>query len=217
MTDVSKPEDKNVKILNWLDEDYAMEVTEGVKFDPEKQYTLELTEIRREKEIKDDKEQNRLVLMWTEQDSNVVIRQTHFLNPKTTMNKDEPQRSGSLVKLAERLGYTVKIGDKAFHPKNFLRQGMKITAHIVDQINGKTKVKTGFSEIDISTVKIAGAKAQQSIQSNPEDVAKWNQQVAEGKFATQEKFVQNLASTGRLTEVAPFMDAAKQGLIKFVA
>jgi hypothetical protein len=215
MTDAPKAEDKNVKILNWMDNDYAMEVTEGIKFDPEKLYTLELTEIRREQKHNEDKEVNSLILMWTEMESNVVIRQTHFLNPKTTLNKDVPDKSGSLVKLAERLGYTVKIGDKAFHPKNFLRQGMKIQAHIVDQIDRKTKMKTNFSEIDISTIVPAGKKAQQTLQSNPEDVAKWNQQIADGKYGTKEVFVQSLASTGRLAEIAPFMDAEKQGLIKF--
>ena len=181
MTEQTKDDGKNVKILNWMDDDYAMEVTEGIKFDPEKLYTLELTEIRREQKHGEDKEVNSLLLFWTESESNVVIRQTHFLNPKTTLNKDDPVKSGSLVKLAERLGYNVKIGDKAFHPKNFLRQGMKITAHVVDQIDRKTKVKNGFSEIDISTVKPAGAKAQQVIQSNPDDVGKWNQQVQDGK------------------------------------
>ena len=77
MTDAPKAEDKNVKILNWMDNDYAMEVTEGIKFDPEKLYTLELTEIRREQKHNEDKEVNSLILMWTEMESNVVIRQTH--------------------------------------------------------------------------------------------------------------------------------------------
>ena len=206
----------NVKLLDWMADDYTMEITEGIKFDPEKDYTLELTEIKREAGEKDGKEWQKLNLFWTEQESGVTIRQSHFLNPKVTRNKDDGAKSASLVKLALALGYKAEIGDKSFHPKHFLKEGLKIVARVVDQVNNKTKEKTGFSEIDISTIRPAGKKAQQSLPSiDQTDIAKWQKEVTDSKITAADKYMQTLASTGRFTEIAPFMEATKQNLIKF--
>lgn len=211
-----KEDTKNVTILDWMADDYTMEITPGIKFDPEKEYTFELTDIQRKREIKDDKEKNSLVLSFTEEESGVVIRQFHNINPKATKNADAPERSASLVKLAAALGYETNIGDKKFHPKHFLRMGMKIICHVVDQIDFKTKKPSGFSEIDITSIRPAGKKAQQPLATvDPGDVAKWQGEIIAGKFATSEKFMQNLASKGRFTEIAPFMEAVKSEKITF--
>jgi hypothetical protein len=205
------------KILNWMDDDYAMEVVAGIKFDPEKEYEFTLSDIQRKQKTNNDgKVSDRLILKWTETETGVVIQQSAFLNEKhnITKNQDSPEKSNDLIKLANALGYNVNVGDKGFHPKNFLHMGMKIVAHVQDQVDRKTQQKTGFSEIVIPSIRQVGKKAQQSIAHNKADVAKWQAEITAQKFANRDKFVQFLASSGRVPEIAPFMIAANDN--KFV-
>ena len=207
------------KLLNWMDDDYAMEVVPGIKFDPEKEYQFELSSIeRKQKTNTDGKTSERLVLKWTEQESGVVIQQSAFLNEKRniTKNNDAPEKSNDLVKLANALGYSVNVGDKGFHPKNFLHIGMKIVAHVEDQIDFKTKAKTGFSVLSIPSIRQVGKKAQPQLAHNPEDLAKWQKEIIEGKYANRDKFVQFLAANNRVNEVAPFMLASNDNKLTFV-
>ena len=210
MVEEPKPESQEV-LLNWMDDDYAMEVVAGIKFDPEKEYTFELSSIERKLKKKDDgKNSERLVLKWIEQETGVVIQQSVFLNEKhnITKNQDAPEKSNDLVKLANALGYNVAVGDKGFHPKNFLHIGMKIVAHVIDQIDFKTKQKTGFSVIEIASIRPVGKKAQQQLNHDPALLAKWQKEITDGKYPNRDKFVQFLASNNRVAEVAPFMAAA---------
>ena len=47
--------DEATRILNWMDDDYGMEITEGVRFDPEIEYTFEISDIKRKAGEKDGK------------------------------------------------------------------------------------------------------------------------------------------------------------------
>ena len=206
--------DEATKILNWMDDDYGMEITEGIKFDPENDYTFEVTDIKRKAGEKDGKPWQSLELSFTEAESGVTIRKSFFLNPKISINKDSPEKSADLIKLANALGYKTEIGTKGFHPKNFLRIGLKISARVVEQVR-KDGTKTGYSEINIASIRPFGKKAQQSFASDPSDVAKWQKEISDGKYPTKEKYMANLVNTGRATEVGPFNNAVASGEITF--
>ena len=211
------PENAGQRTFDWMADENTMEVTEGIKFDPEVEYNFELTNIEGKEKEKDGKLLRMLRLTWTELVSGVNIGQTHFIRPKVAKNVEDSAKSDTLVKLALALGYKVDVGEKAFHPKNFLRQGMKITAHVKDQVDNKTGKKTGFSEIDIATIKLAGKRAQQQIGYDDGMISKWNEEVAKDGIKTKEQLVQKLAMTQRSSEIPPLMEAAKAGLIKFSA
>ena len=218
MADKTETENQpQTKVVDWMDDSYTMEITEGVKFDPEHDYTLELTEIKREVGQKDGKPWDRLTLAWTEEETGVTLRESFFLQPKVSMNKEDVKKTNKLVKLANALGYKAEIGDKSFHPKKFLKMGMKIIAHVVEQVNVKTKEKTGFNEIDILTIRPFGKKAQQMIEFNPADIAKWQGEITAGGFKTMEAYVQSLAASARLPEVTDVMKAAGAGKFTFPA
>ena len=199
--------------FDWMAEENAMEVVEGIKFDPEADYTFEIKEIAGKSGVKEGKPWKAIEVHFAEQESGVVIRKPFFVSPKITKNLDTPTKSNDMVKLAEALGHKPAIGTKV-HPKNFLRVGMKITCKVLPQ---KTKdgKETGYSEIALETCRIAGKKAQQTIEVNPEMVAKWQQEIKDGVYATKEKYMQNLATTGRVGEVADFLAAVDGGKITF--
>ena len=91
---------------------------------------------------------------------------------------------------------------------------MKVYAKVVDQTR-KDGTKTGYSEINLASVRPHGKKAQQTISSDPKDVAKWQKEITEGVYTTKEKYMGNLVSTGRAAEVGSFMNAVNAGEISF--
>lgn len=199
--------------FDWMDDNNSMEVVEGIKFDPEIDYPFEIKEIVGKKGVKEGHEWQAIEVHFAEQESGVVIRKSFFVSPKITKNMDTPAKSNDLVKLAEALGHKPSIGSK-IHPKNFLRVGLKITAKVVPSKNKEGK-ETGYSEIDLTTVRPSGTKAQQKITIDPVKIEKWQKEITDGKYTSKEKYLQNLANTGRVMEVSEFLAAADSGSIKF--
>ena len=199
--------------FDWTKEEYGGEVTEGVKFDPEIEYNLELVEVSGKVITSNGKLFNIIETQWAEETSDVKLKQSFFTG-RQTINIDKPEKSSPAIVLANALGVKVGKGDK-FHVKQILKLGMRVKAHIVPQKNKKGE-ETGYSEIDLSTVrKAGGAKAQKKIDANPDDIVKFQTQVSGGKYATKEKFIGNLAQTGRASEIAPFLSLCEDGLISF--
>lgn len=207
-----KPDDEVQKTFDWTKEEFGGEVTEGVKFDPELDYTLELTDMIGKVVTKGDKSFNILELYWAEESTDVKFKQSHFLG-KYTVNIEKPEKSSSVVRLANALGIKVNKGDK-IHPKNFLRKGMKIKARIVPQMD-KSGKDTGFSEIDISSIRKSGGKSQTQITHDAGLMATFQKEITDGVYTTKEKYIQTLASTGRAAEIAPFVAMCDDGKIRF--
>lgn len=205
-------EDEVQQTFDWTKEEYGGEVTEGVKFDPEVEYDLELVDVSGKVITSNGKQFNIIETQWAEATSDVKLKQSFFAG-RQTINVDKPDKSSPAVVLANALGVKVAKGDK-FHVKQILKMGMKVKAHIIPQKNRKGE-ETGYSEIDLSTVRKAGGKAQKKIDADPADIVKFQKQVSDGKYATKEKFIGNLAQTGRASEIAPFLSLCEEGLISF--
>lgn len=198
--------------FDWTKEEYGGEVTEGVKFDPDVEYNLELVEIAGKVITSNGKQFNIIETQWAEETSDVKLKQSFFTG-RQTINIDKPEKSSPAVVLANALGVKVAKGDK-FHVKQILKLGMKVKAHIVPQKNKKGE-DTGYSEIDMSSVRKAGGKTQKKIDADPSDIVKFQKQVSDGKYATKEKFIGNLAQTGRASEIAAFLSLCEDGIISF--
>lgn len=206
-------EEEAQSTFDWMADDNQMEVVEGIKFDPEREYPFEIKEITGKGGIKEGKPWKAIVVAFAEEESGVVIRKMFFISDKITKNVDSPEKSNDLVKLAEVLGHKPEIGKK-IHPKNFLRVGMKVTAHVLPQ-KRKDGTETGYSEISIASIKPLGKKAQQTVPVNTESIGKWQKEISDGKYSTKEKFMQNLAGTGRVNDIAEFLAACESGSITF--
>ena len=208
----AKEEQETQQTFDWTKDEYGGEVSEGIKFDPEVEYNLELVEISGKVITSQGKQFNIIETQWAEETSDVKLKQSFFAG-RQTINVDKPEKSSPAVVLANALGVKVQKGDK-FHVKQILKTGLKIRAHIVPQRNKKGE-ETGFSEIDLSTARKAGGKAQKKIDADPADIVKFQKQVSDGKYTTKEKFIGNLAQTGRASEIAPFLSLCEDGVISF--
>jgi hypothetical protein len=199
--------------FDWTKDEYGGEVQEGVKFDPEQEYTLELVEVSGKTITSNGKQFNIIETQWAEETSDVKLKQSFFTG-RQTINVEKPEKSSPAIVLANALGIKVGVGDK-FHVKQILKMGMKIKAHIVPQKNKKGE-ETGFSVIDLSTArKASGGKAQKKLDADPKDIVKYQTEISGGKYSTKEKFIGNLAQTGRASEIAPFLALCEEGLITF--
>ena len=199
--------------FDWTKDEYGGEVTVGVKFDPEVEYTLELASVTGKVIHVNDKPINLIETEWiVEESEGVKIRQSFFPG-KQYVNEEHPEKTSAAIVLANALGYKVVKGDN-FHVKQILKIGMKIKAHVIPQIN-KKKEETGFSVIDLKSARKVGGKAQSKNAHDPTDLAKWQKEISDGKYVNKEKFIGNLAQTGRVPEIAPFVAACEDGKINF--
>lgn len=213
MAKASESEAQEVQqTFDWTKEEYGGEVTEGVKFDPEVEYDLELVEVSGKVITSNGKQFNIIETQWAEATSDVKLKQSFFAG-RQTINLDKPEKSSPAIVLANSLGIKVGKGDK-FHVKQILKMGMKVKAHIIPQKNKKGE-ETGYSEIDLASVRKAGGKVQKKLDINTDDIVKYQKQISDGKYTTKEKFIGNLAQTGRASEIAPFLSLCEEGLISF--
>jgi hypothetical protein len=207
-----KEDEVQQQTFDWTKDEYGGEVSEGVKFDPEVEYNLELVEVSGKTITSNGKQFNIIETQWAEETSDVKLKQSFFTG-RQTINVDKPEKSSPAIVLANALGVKVAKGDK-FHVKQILKMGMKIKAHIVPQRNKKGE-ETGYSEIDLASARKAGGKAQKKVDINTADIVKYQGEISGGKYATKEKFIGNLAQTGRASEIAPFLSLCEDGLITF--
>jgi len=198
--------------FDWTKEEYGGEVSEGIKFDPEQEYDLELVSVDGKIITSNGKQLNLIETQWTELTSDVKIRQSFFTG-RQTINVDDPKKSSPAIILANALGYKVTKGDR-FHVKQILKIGMKIKAHIVPQI-GKDKKETGYSVIDLSTARKVGGKVQNKIAHDPALVSAFQKEVSDGKYTSKEKFIGNLAANGRVSDISAFVSMCEDGTITF--
>lgn len=198
--------------FDWTKEEYGGEVSEGIKFDPEVEYTLELISVSGKVITSNGKQIPLVESEWVEETSDVKLRQSFFPG-RQTINLDKPEKSSAAIVLANALGYKVAKGDK-FHIKNILKVGMKIKAHIVPQVDKKGN-EMQYSCIDLKSARKVGSKQQAQIPHNPSEVNKYQSEVTEGAYKSKEKFIQNLTNTGRYTEIAPFVAMCEDGKITF--
>lgn len=139
--------------------------SKGIQFDPDVLYTFTLTSMEARKIKKageaghEGKEFTVIETQNTEEGSDAQIRMSFFHNKKVRINEDDKEHEDDAVKFARGMGYPVGIG-VAFKWKEIFRVGQKFTAHVKPQIrkmkqpDGSVKeVETGFSEIDLMTVK----------------------------------------------------------------
>ena len=209
-----KEDEVQQQTFDWTKDEYGGEVSEGIKFDPEVEYTLELVEVGGKVITSNGKQFNLVETQWAEETSDVKLKQSFFTG-RQTINIEKPEKSSPAIVLANSLGIKVRKGDK-FHVKQILKMGMRVRAHIIPQRNKKGE-ETGYSEIDLSTVRKVGGKAQKKVvEADPADIVKYQKEVSGGKYATKEKYIGNLAQTGRASEIAPFLSLCEDGLITFV-
>jgi hypothetical protein len=205
-------EEEVQQTFDWTKDEYGGEVSEGIKFDPEVEYTLELVEVAGKTITSNGKQFNLVETHWAEETSDVKLKQAFFTG-RQTINVEKPEKSSPAIVLANSLGVKVQKGDK-FHVKQILKMGMKVKAHIVPQRNKKGE-ETGYSEIDLASVRKVGGKAQKKVDINTDDIVKYQKEISGGKYATKEKFIGNLAQTGRASEIAPFLSLCEEGVISF--
>ena len=209
-----KEDEVQQQTFDWTKDEYGGEVSEGIKFDPEVEYTLELVEVGGKVITSNGKQFNLVETQWAEETSDVKLKQSFFTG-RQTINVEKPEKSSPAIVLANSLGIKVQKGDK-FHVKQILKMGMKVRAHIIPQRNKKGE-ETGYSEIDLSTVRKVGGKAQKkAVEADPADIVKYQKEVSGGKYATKEKYIGTLAQTGRASEIAPFLSLCEDELITFV-
>lgn len=151
----------------------------GITFDPDVEYTFTVTSVETRKVKKTDesghegKEFTVIETQNTEEESDVNIRASFFYNKKVTINEADKAKEADAVKYARGLGYPVGV-KMPFKWKEIFRPGVRFTAHVRPQMKKDGKTPTGYSEIDLMTVKgIKGAKQakQASISGNADEIA----------------------------------------------
>lgn len=162
-------------LVNILDLEDAVGA-KGIAFDPEVEYTFTITkrEARRLESEKDGhkKEFTVIEIFCTEQESQATIKQSFFHNNKVTVNEEDLAKESDVVKFARGTGHQVGV-DKKFSFNNVLREGTQFKAHVKPQIGKDGKTPTGYSEIDLMSIKPGKAgssqKAQTKISGSSED------------------------------------------------
>jgi hypothetical protein len=210
-------------LINILDLD-PVEGVKGISFDPDVEYTFKVTERQTRKIEKDDgsghkKEFVVIEMMCTEQESQATIKQSFFYSNKgVTINEEDREKESPVVKFARGIGYPVGIGKK-FSYADVVREGIEFKAHVKPQIDrsDKTgKTLTGYSEIDLMTVKavkVPGSKAQTKISGSPDD-EQFLINMALG-FPNKEKLIGGVAAAGKANLINLLMSLDEQGKLKY--
>jgi hypothetical protein len=209
---MSEEQNQPQSTFDWMNDDATFEVTEGIKYDPDHDYTFEITEIKGiSGHTSEGKEYRALKITFRDTEQNGTINKAFFYG-KITKNNDKPDKSNPLVQFAESLGFRPEIGSN-IHPKMFLRVGLKFTARVTPQKDKQGK-ETNFNEIVFATVKPIGKTPQKKIVHDPDMVAKWQTAINDGKYGSKEVYMAELAK-GRVQEIPAFLDACSDGTIKF--
>jgi len=205
-------------LINILDLD-AAEGAKGISFDPEVEYTFTVTsrEARKLSTEKDGhtKEFTVIDIQCTEKESQATIRQSFFYNQKVIINEDDKQKESDVVKFARGIGYPVGIGKK-FVFGDVLREGTVFAAHVKPQIGKDGKTPTGYSEIDLLTVKgvkVPGAKAQQKIGGSSEDETFLIEMSA--GYPNKEQMIAGLSKIGKMGLINLLISLDEQGKMKY--
>lgn len=211
---------KKGTLINILDLDEA-ECAKGISFDPDVEYTFTITsrEARKLETEKDGHKKEFVVIdaQCTEQESKATIRMSFFYNTKVIINDEDKAKESDIVKFARGIGYPVGIGKK-FKFAEVIREGIAFKAHCKPQMGKDGKTPTGYSEIDLLTVKgtkSSAAPKQSTIASNPADEEKVIA-MALG-YANKEALIPALAKSGMggLIQLAISLD--EQGKLKYLA
>jgi len=207
-------------LINILELD-AAEGAKGISFDPEVEYTFQITErvARKLTSVKEDGHSKEFVVieaMCTEQESKATIKQSFFYHTKVIINDEDRVKESDVVKFARGIGYDVGIGKK-FVFGDVIREGVTFKAHVKPQMQKDGKTPTGYSEIDLLTVKgMKGSAApkQATITGNKEDESIVSS-MAMG-YPNKEALIPALAKSGhpQLINLAISMDA--QGKLSYL-
>jgi len=206
-------------LINILDLDPA-EGAKGISFDPDVEYQFTVTE-RVARKLQSEKEGHTkeftvIEAMCTEQESQATIRQSFFYNQKVIINDDDKLKESDVVKFARGIGYPVGIGKK-FVFGDVVREGVVFKAHVKPQMGKDGKTPTGYSEIDLMTIKAvkgaAGAKAQTKIAGSSED-EQFLIDMANG-FSDKTAMITGLSKIGKTSMINLLISLDDQGKLKY--
>jgi hypothetical protein len=206
-------------LINILDLD-PVEGVKGISFDPEVEYTFTVTErIARKLQSEKDghtKEFTVVEMMCTEQESQATIKQSFFYSNKGVVIKEEDKaKESDVVKFARGIGYPVGVGKK-FVFGDVVREGIVFKAHVKAQMQKDGKTPTGYSEIDllsVKAVKTPGAKPQTKIAGSSED-EQFLIDMAQG-YSSKEKLIQGLSKIGKAGMINLLISLDDQGKLKY--
>jgi hypothetical protein len=198
----------------------AAEGAKGISFDPEVEYTFKVTErvARKLKTEKDghEKEFTVVEMMCTEQESQATIRQSFFYNQKVIINEDDKQKESDVVKFARGINYPVGVGKK-FVFGDVVREGIEFKAHVKPQMGKDGKTPTGYSELDLMTVKgikgAGGAKAQTKVTGSEEDEGFLIAMSME--YANKESMIAGLSKKGKMGLINLLISLDEQGKLLY--
>jgi hypothetical protein len=206
-------------LINILDLDPA-EGAKGISFDPDVEYTFKVTERVARKLISEkeghQKEFTVVEMMCTEEESQATIKQSFFYNQKVIINDDDKLKESDVVKFARGTGYPVGVGKK-FVFGDVVREGIVFKAHVKPQMQKDGKTPTGYSELDLLTVKAvkgSGApKAQTKIGGSAED-EQFLIDMANG-FANKTEMITGLSKIGKTSMINLLISLDDQGKLKY--
>jgi hypothetical protein len=205
-------------LINILDLDDS-EGAKGISFDPEIEYIFTVTErtARKQSTEKDghQKEFTVVDLACTESKSQATIRLSFFYNAKVIINEEDKQKESDVVKFARGIGYPVGVGKK-FKWGDVCREGIVFKAHVKPQLGKDGKTPTGYSVIDLlsmKAVKTPGAKSQAKISGSTED-EEFLIGVAQG-YANKEALIAGLSKMGKMALINLLISLDEQGKLKY--
>jgi hypothetical protein len=205
-------------LINILDLDPA-EGAKGISFDPEVEYTFTVTsrEARKLTTEKDghQKEFTVVDMQCTESESQATIRQSFFYNQKVIVNDEDKTKESDVVKFARGIGYPVGVGKK-FVFGDVVREGIVFKAHVKPQLGKDGKTPTGYSEIDLTSVKgvkTPGAKAQAKITGSSED-EEFLIAMSQG-YADKTAMIGGLSKAGKASLINLLISLDDQGKLKY--
>jgi hypothetical protein len=207
-------------LINILDLD-PVEGVKGISFDPDVEYTFTVTErIARKLQSEKDghtKEFTVVEMMCTEQESQATIKQSFFYSNKGVVIKEEDKaKESDVVKFARGIGYPVGVGKK-FVFGDVVREGIVFKAHVKPQMQKDGKTPTGYSEIDLLSVKAVktpgASKPQTKIAGSGED-EQFLIDMAQG-YSSKEKLIQGLSKIGKAGMINLLISLDDQGKLVY--
>jgi len=204
-------------LINILDLDDA-EGAKGISFDPEVEYTFTITQ-REARQLETEKDGHKksftvIDVQCTELESQASIKTSFFYNNKVIINEEDKVKESPVVKFARGIGYAVGVGKK-FKFADVLREGIVFKAFVKPQMGKDGKTPTGYSEIDLATVKsVSGAKKQATISGSSEDEA-FLVSLALG-YPNKEKLIGGLGSIGKMPLINLLITLDEQGKLKYM-
>ena len=206
-------------LINILDLDPA-EGAKGISFDPDVEYTFTVTE-RVARKLTSEKEGHTkeftvVEMMCTEQESQATIKQSFFYNQKVIINDEDKLKESDVVKFARGIGYPVGVGKK-FVFGDVVREGIVFRAHVKPQMGKDGKTPTGYSEIDLLSIKAVkgagGAKAQTKIGGSSED-EQFLIDMAQG-YSDKTALITGLSKIGKTSMINLLISLDDQGKLKY--